>query len=344
MLNKRAITEEIKKGNISVSNLVDNNILENGIVLSLNKKLKVSNTKFKNISDTDSFEEIIIPEEGYILDPAKFYLGATNEFTKTHNLVPLLSNPTVVSATGLQTHVTAGFGDNGFEGTWTLEISCLEPTKVYPNSKVCYILYHPLKGDPSIKYEGKYQKQEDATVARFNLEDKKDVLKKKKDELNILLNNKEEIKNDVVDDKNTNSNGGMLTSLEIKKQITNGNITIKNIKDDALNKPNSCDVYMDNTIYCFADNYAYTDINKATTYYNEVMRDEVKYLRRIAINKGGILLKPNVTYFARTREQISTCGYVPVLNGKLRNSLLGLSVELNSNYYQSDYNGVLFLI
>jgi len=36
-------------------------------------------------------------------------------------------------------HVTAGFGDVGFAGYWTLAMFCVNPVKIYPGVEVCPI-------------------------------------------------------------------------------------------------------------------------------------------------------------------------------------------------------------
>ena len=61
-------------------------------------------------------------------------------------------------------HITAGFGDNGFKGTWTLEICCVKPVKIYPNMKVGELCYFPVVGPENIKYQGKYLGQIDTTA------------------------------------------------------------------------------------------------------------------------------------------------------------------------------------
>lgn len=66
--------------------------------------------------------KIVIPEEGLLLEPHKLYLGRTNEFTKTEGFVPMLEGRSSTGRLGLFIHVTAGFGDVGFAGYWTLEI------------------------------------------------------------------------------------------------------------------------------------------------------------------------------------------------------------------------------
>ena len=55
-----------------------------------------------------------IPQEGYVLEPNKLYLGRTHEYTKTTCFVPMLEGRSSVGRLGLFIHVTAGFGDVGF--------------------------------------------------------------------------------------------------------------------------------------------------------------------------------------------------------------------------------------
>jgi dCTP deaminase len=54
-------------------------------------------------------------------------------------------------------HVTAGIGDVGFKGFWTLEMFCIEPIKIYPNVDICQIYYHTIKGEYDLYKSGKYQ-------------------------------------------------------------------------------------------------------------------------------------------------------------------------------------------
>lgn len=54
-------------------------------------------------------------------------------------------------------HVTAGFGDVGFEGYWTLEIFVIQPLVIYPFVEVCQIYYHTLEGNYQTYSSGKYQ-------------------------------------------------------------------------------------------------------------------------------------------------------------------------------------------
>ncbi|ABJ74814.1 dCTP deaminase [Leptospira borgpetersenii] len=99
----------------------------------------------------------IIPESGLLLKPGILYLGRTLEFTETHHLVPMLEGRSSIGRLGMLVHVTAGFGDVGFKGFWTLEISVIQPLIVYPGVEVCQIFYHTLEGQITEYTSGKYQ-------------------------------------------------------------------------------------------------------------------------------------------------------------------------------------------
>ena len=133
----------------------------------------------------------------------------------------------------------------------------------------------------------------------------------------------------------------MLTTKEIKKQIELGNINIKNLSYNALSKPNSCDLRIGNTLYTF--DYDIIDTKNSGKYLDEVLNDKIDSLRRVSIPETGFLLQPHKVYLAKTIEEVSTCGFVPVLNGKTMLSLLGVSVELTSGYKVDNFNGSFIL-
>ena len=111
---------------------------------------------------------MIIPEEGLLLESSKLYLGRTVEYTETHNLIPMLEGRSSVGRLGLFVHVTAGFGDVGFKGYWTLEIFCVQPIKIYPNIEICQIFYHSIDGDYTSYEGGKYQANQDIQTSMLH--------------------------------------------------------------------------------------------------------------------------------------------------------------------------------
>ena len=134
-----------------------NKLNPNSYNLSLSNELLVYDNYVLDMKKENKAHKIIIPEDGLILEPNKLYLGRTNEFTKTDRFVPMLEGRSSTGRLGLFIHVTAGFGDVGFSGYWTLEIFCIQPIKIYPNVEICQIYYHDIKGDYELYKSGKYQ-------------------------------------------------------------------------------------------------------------------------------------------------------------------------------------------
>lgn len=129
----------------------------NSYNLRLANELLVYNEPILDMKQKHTATQIIIPEEGLLLEPHKLYLGRTLEYTETHNLVPMLEGRSSIGRLGMSIHVTAGFGDVGFKGFWTLEIFCIQPVRIYPNVEICQIYYHSVLGETEEYKSGKYQ-------------------------------------------------------------------------------------------------------------------------------------------------------------------------------------------
>jgi dCTP deaminase len=102
-----------------------------------------------------------IPRDGLVLSPNQLYLGRTVERTETHNLVPMIEGRSSVGRLGLFVHVTAGFGDVGFCGFWTLEMFAVQPVRIYPGVSICQIFYHSVVGRVTEYASDKYQHNRD---------------------------------------------------------------------------------------------------------------------------------------------------------------------------------------
>ncbi|MFR5135916.1 MAG: dCTP deaminase [Acutalibacter sp.] len=129
----------------------------NSYNLSLHNELLVYENRLLDMKVPNPVKTLTIPESGLVLEPDKLYLGRTNEFTQTDRFVPMLEGRSSVGRLGLFIHVTAGFGDVGFAGYWTLEIFCVQPIRIYPNVEICQIYYHDIQGEYEPYQSGKYQ-------------------------------------------------------------------------------------------------------------------------------------------------------------------------------------------
>lgn len=156
ILSGKEILKHIGK-EIQITPFDESRLNPNSYNLSLANELLVYEDEVLDMKKDHAVKRILIPEEGLLLEPHKLYLGRTNEFTKTEGFVPMLEGRSSTGRLGLFIHVTAGFGDVGFAGYWTLEIFCVQPIRIYPNVEVCQIYYHDIHGEYDRYQSGKYQ-------------------------------------------------------------------------------------------------------------------------------------------------------------------------------------------
>lgn len=157
ILSGKEIVKKIESGDIIIKPYDKEKVNPNSYNLSLFNELLVYEEDVLDMKKPNKTKRITIPEEGLVLEPNKLYLGRTNEYTKTDKFVPMLEGRSSTGRLGLFIHVTAGFGDIGFAGYWTLEIFCVQPIKIYPNAEICQIYYHDIHGEYDLYKSGKYQ-------------------------------------------------------------------------------------------------------------------------------------------------------------------------------------------
>lgn len=129
----------------------------NSYNLRLADELMIYDLHELDMKKKNSGHLIKIPEAGYLLEPNKLYLARTMEYTKTECFVPMLEGRSSVGRLGLFIHVTAGFGDVGFSGYWTLEMFCVQPIRIYSGVEICQIYFHTVLGTADKYDSGKYQ-------------------------------------------------------------------------------------------------------------------------------------------------------------------------------------------
>jgi dCTP deaminase len=159
ILSGKEIQKQLDK-TIFIDPYNPNQLNPNSYNLKLHNKLLVYDNNVLDMKTENTAHEIIIPEEGLLLETNKLYLGRTLEFTRTEGLVPMLEGRSSVGRLGLFIHITAGFGDVGFSGFWTLEIFCVQPIRIYPGVEICQIYYHSINGEYDNYKSGKYQNNE----------------------------------------------------------------------------------------------------------------------------------------------------------------------------------------
>lgn len=155
ILSDKKILEAIEDGAIVIEPYDRSCLGTNSYDVHLSKYLAVYNDEVLDAKKHNTISEVIMPDDGFILQPGVLYLGVTEEYTETHNSVPFLEGKSSVGRLGIDIHATAGKGDVGFCNTWTLEISCTQPVRVYPGMPIGQLIYFMVDGEIENYYNKK---------------------------------------------------------------------------------------------------------------------------------------------------------------------------------------------
>jgi dCTP deaminase len=146
-------------GDIFIEPFNENQLSPNSYNLRLHRELLIYDIQTLDMKTKHALKSLVIPEDGLVLQPGRLYLGRTIEYTRTDNLVPMIEGRSSIGRLGLFIHITAGFGDVGFNGYWTLEMFCVQPIRIYADVEICQIFYHTIEGAYE-RYKSKYQNNE----------------------------------------------------------------------------------------------------------------------------------------------------------------------------------------
>ncbi len=158
------ILKGIEQSDIVIEPFDANNLGSNSYDVHLSKHLAQYDDEVLDAKKHNTISHFDIPEEGFVLQPGQLYLGSTLEYTETHKHVPFLEGKSSTGRLGIDIHATAGKGDVGFCGYWTLEISASKPVRVYAGMPIGQLIYYLVEGETINPYNkkasAKYSHQE----------------------------------------------------------------------------------------------------------------------------------------------------------------------------------------
>jgi len=94
----------------------------------------------------------IDPDKGWILKPGIGYLMHTQERIWTDQYVPVIDGKSSIGRLFIQVHATAGYGEVGFDGQYTLEVIVQKAVRVYAGMRFCQIRFHTTEGEVEKPY------------------------------------------------------------------------------------------------------------------------------------------------------------------------------------------------
>lgn len=136
------------------------------------KVYDITNLEYLDCKTPNKTREIVMTDDGYILEPGILYLGTTIEKIGSDWFIPMYEGRSSMARLGIQSHLSAGFGDLGFKSNWTLEISVIHKTKIYPGMRIGQIYFNRVNRTNwgLYLYQGKYAQQTDAQESKSYLD------------------------------------------------------------------------------------------------------------------------------------------------------------------------------
>lgn len=168
ILSGPEIHRQVQAGAIVIDPYDPVRLNPNSYNVRLGRTLKVYDEAILDMRRKPRTTELIIPDAGLLLDRGRGYLATTVERISGQGFVPILNGRSSMGRLFLQVHQTAGFGDDGFDGQFTMELICLDrPVRIYAHTEIAQISFEPIIGERQ-PYRGKYQHQSGPTASELH--------------------------------------------------------------------------------------------------------------------------------------------------------------------------------
>lgn len=159
ILTGEEIQKQVKIGNIIIEPFDLTCINPNSYNFKLGKSLLIYDEEVIDTKSVPKIKEILIPEEGFVLQPKQLYLAHTIEKIGSTLFAPTYAARSSVARLGLFINLSASLGDIGFIGQWTLQLFSLNYIRIYANMRIGQMMFWSTKGEINL-YAGKYQGSE----------------------------------------------------------------------------------------------------------------------------------------------------------------------------------------
>lgn len=172
ILTGDSIGKEVKLGNIVIEPFNEQFLEPNSYGFHLGDDIIEICDGEQNIIDikeSNVHRHHKIGEEGFVLEPGKFYLGSTAEKMGSYTYAKTLLADFSVASMGVWIQFSAPLGHVGAVINWTLEIAVTQPVRIYPYMKIGKLAFWKTYGD-IISYGGKYVGSDCAVESRIYAE------------------------------------------------------------------------------------------------------------------------------------------------------------------------------
>lgn len=152
ILTGAKILEEINKRNILIEPFREECLGMNSYDIHLGRYISTYKNRILDVKEHNKIDEIKITEDGYILEAGTLYLGVSEEYTEILHHVPFLEGISSAARLGIFINPSSGKGNIGHCNTWTIEITVIQPVKIYPGMPIAQLIFFCTQGDTTVKY------------------------------------------------------------------------------------------------------------------------------------------------------------------------------------------------
>jgi dCTP deaminase len=160
ILTGPAIRTAVKKGILTIEPFNEANINPNSYNYHLADSLLILR------SGGAPLREVTMSGTGFVLKPGKVYLGSTLERMGSDQYVTLLLGRSSIGRLGIFVNITADLGHLGSCSRWTLELTVVQPVRVYPRMAIGQVSFWRTDDRSIHRYAGLYQHDEHPVANR----------------------------------------------------------------------------------------------------------------------------------------------------------------------------------
>jgi dCTP deaminase len=151
ILTGRCIAKECRRGAITIDPFVERHINPNSYNFHLHDKILMRD------NPNEKWQMAPIGDQGLILSPGMLYLGATEEIIGSDEYVTTLLGKSSVGRLGIFLNITADLGHLGSRSRWTLELTVIQPVRVYGGMCIGQVTFWIVTSQRT-RYRGRYHR------------------------------------------------------------------------------------------------------------------------------------------------------------------------------------------
>lgn len=156
ILTGNEIKSEVKRGRIVIDPFTESSLNPNSYNYHIGSVIKVAPTEeILDPTQSSTWSVLPIPSEGFVLQPSKLYLANTEEVIGSHHYVTSLIGRSSIGRLGLYLQISADLGHVGAIHQWTLELTVVQPIRVYSGMVIGQVSFWVTLGDIDL-YKGIY--------------------------------------------------------------------------------------------------------------------------------------------------------------------------------------------